>query len=156
MNDIQQSKPKPLTTLPQIPLRSNASLEEQFLAKIEHRQVNQAFINRLKQEQASNQWIQDLKQAITFPDMQITPTQKWASANLLVEIDGILIRCAERATGRNTTLKRVDTILVPQSMRSELLEMLHNHPAHGHRGRICRPLFLDRNGKGYSPVHSRM
>ena len=71
-----------------------------------------------------------------FPDMQITPTQKWASANLLMEIDGILIRCAERATGRNTTLKTVDTILVPQTMRTELLEMLHHHPAHGHRGRI--------------------
>ena len=98
MNEILQSKPKTLTTLPQIPLRNNVTLEEHFLAKIEHRQVNQAFINRLKQEQATDQWIQDLKQAITFPDMRITPTQKWASANLLMEIDGILIRCAERAT----------------------------------------------------------
>ena len=69
MNEIQQSKPKPLTTLPQIPLCSNASLEDHFLSKIEHRQVNQAFINRLKQEQETDQSIQDLKQAITFPDM---------------------------------------------------------------------------------------
>ena len=53
-----------------------------------------------------------------------------------MEVDGILIRCAERATGRNTTMKTVDAILVPQTMRTELLEMLHHHPAHGHRGRI--------------------
>ena len=62
--------PKALITLPHIPLCNKATLEQHFIAQSDHKQGNEAFVAKLKQEQASNEWIQDLWQAIASPDTQ--------------------------------------------------------------------------------------
>ena len=55
---------------------------------------------------------------------------------MIVEINGIKIRCAEKQTSK-TVVRRIETILIPASMKDELMDMLHHHPAHGHRGGLA-------------------
>ena len=122
------------------------ALMEGSIAVVEHQKVNQAFLDKLKGAQKSDKWLQQVREVMVQEGIVGLPreytsegaptpeVQEWVKANLIVEVDGILIRCAEKATGRESVVRRVDTILVPESLRKELVEMLHHHPAHGHRG----------------------
>ena len=96
------------------------------IAHTEHRKINNLFLARLRQEQASDPWINEIKHALQYNNNTHPLTQKWVNANLIVEINGIIVQCAKNQTS-STMVQRVDTILVPASMRDDLMEMLKHH-----------------------------
>ena len=115
MKDLEHV-PRPNTVVPKIP-NLISKLHPHYghiesVARIEHKQVNDRFLERLRTEQAP--WINEIKHSLQYNDNTHPSTQKWVNTNMIVEIDGIMVR-------------RIDTILVPASMRDELMEMLHIH-----------------------------
>ena len=99
MNDSTQV-PRSHTVVPKIPnliSKLHPHYESiESIARVEHRQVNDWFLDTLRKEQASDPWINKIKRSLQYNDNTYPSTQKWVNNNMIVEINGIKMRCAEK------------------------------------------------------------
>ena len=96
--------------------------------------TNAEFFSRLKGAQAEDPWIQNVRASMSGESTGGEQIAKWVDANCIIDIDGFLVRSTLKATAANMRVRRVNTVLVPASMRKEVISLVHHHPVHGHRG----------------------
>jgi hypothetical protein len=94
---------------------------------------------QLKQAQTSDKSIREVVEWLAsgirpaFSDVQgssLETRSLWAQWNALAVEEGVLFRRVETVNGEDSH----DQLVVPQSIREEILQFLHNHPSAGHLG----------------------
>jgi hypothetical protein len=87
--------------------------------------------------QASCPWVSSLKAFVKEGVLPKDPkTARWAKSNEenLISQRGLLFRCTHCATGKGRLTRQINAILVPQPLRTRVLELAHTQPIYGHKG----------------------
>ena len=106
----------------------------------ENEQHKELTWERLLTEQANDPWIQAIQ---AYKLLGIEPEDKkfsnWLKANSssLILDDGIWLQLLDVYVPKGTPTRKAAVVLVPESLREEVLHKLHNHPFYGHKGMLA-------------------
>jgi hypothetical protein len=118
--------------------------------------VEQSFKQYILQAQQNDEWCNQIRAVLSGDELGPPPSiVRWVQANVIVELDGILLKSAYLSTAAETRMRKVLQILLPLSMRDEMMQMVHTHPVHGHRG-ITSTYRIIRDSYYWPTMHSDM
>jgi len=118
--------------------------------------VDGNFKQYILQAQQHDEWCNQIRAVLSGDELGPPPhIVRWVQANVIVELDGILLKSAYLSTAVETKMRKVLQILLPQSMRPEIMQMVHTHPVHGHRG-ITSTYRIIRDSYYWPTMHTDM
>jgi transposase InsO family protein len=133
-----QPPPQPAPKMPE-GMQQQTQCEDPIISilvsKKEHKPVGVQFKQKLVLAQQQDEWCRQIRAVLEGDEIGQPPhIVRWVQANVIVELDGVLLKSAYLSTSTETKMKKVTQILLPRSLREEVMEMVHTHPVHGHRG----------------------